>query len=171
MFYITKPKFIFLQKNNLLDDMECLPGIEQVNIRKAFCIFALKILQGPDLGLIELKRVQNTFPALTTGFNAIFDENLGDLYKSGIGSLLNVIDELKLVLDGESNQNSSQPVKNVIAKNSVIGHFLRRFIIFFQKLSFSEVSMLYQNFGRYYNSWLKSVQSSMMSVELDIDHW
>lgn len=101
--------------------MECLPGIEQVNIRKAFCIFALKILQGPDLGLIELKHVQNTFPALTTSFNAIFDENLSELNKSGIGSLLNVIDELKLVLDGESNQNSNQPVKNVIAKNSVIG--------------------------------------------------
>lgn len=101
--------------------MECLPAIEQVNIRKAFCIFALKILQGPDLALTELKRVQNTFPALTTSFNATFDKNLHDLYKSGIDGLLNVIDELKLILDGESNQNSSQPIKNVIAKNSVMG--------------------------------------------------
>ncbi|XP_066256447.1 anaphase-promoting complex subunit 5 isoform X2 [Euwallacea similis] len=154
------------------DDMANTSIAEKVKIRKSFCILALKLLQGPDLSLMDLKKLFTPFNVLSS-LSEKFDRNLKNLRHCGIGGLLDIVDELKQVLNGDPNQTdkSSLEANAVVAKNSVIGYFLRRFIVFFEKLSFGEVTRLFQAFVRYYDDWVKGVQSIMLILQLKVDNW
>ncbi|KAL1501123.1 hypothetical protein ABEB36_006508 [Hypothenemus hampei] len=131
----------------------------QVAIRKGFCLLALKILQGPDLRLNDLNNMLLKYDLLSPIIEK-FHQNLGELCGTNIGNLLDVIDELKRILNDDLNQTEKNSMTGnfVIARSSIIGFFLRRFIIFFEKLSMSEVSNLYVASLRYYEGFRKATQ-------------
>ncbi|KAK4872855.1 hypothetical protein RN001_014884 [Aquatica leii] len=115
-----------------------------------FCILILKLIQSPDLMLEELLDI------LTCGKYLIhqevidsFNDTLRHLNEDGIDYLLLVMDNIgKLILhdtDIVMNKTISQ-----INKKSVIGYYLRRLLINFDKLTFSEVSSVISSFQRYY---------------------
>lgn len=151
---------------------------DKVQLRKAFYIIALKVLHGPDLELIEIRNILDAAPALSA-VSAQFVESLKQLHLNGIGKLLDVVEELKLIVNGEPNQveKSSMAPNTVLAKTSCIGtylpykksvlfqfsiagHFLRRFIVFFEKLTFSEVSVLHATFTNYCEEGIVLAQCS-----------
>lgn len=154
------------------DEMQNISVSEKVKLRKSFCIISLKILQGPDLKLGELKNLLNPLDSLYPVFEK-FDQNLEDLYANGVGNLLDITDSIKLVLNKDPNQTEKSSVlpNAIVSKNSVIGYFLRRFIIYFVKLSFSEVSSLYQAFVAYYDDWKKGLQYTVTNTDTKIEEW
>ncbi|XP_050302201.1 anaphase-promoting complex subunit 5 [Anthonomus grandis grandis] len=153
------------------DEMEALTPTEKVNLRRAFCIQSLNILQGPDLILTNLRHLLQSDMALHP-ICENFDLNLKYIYQNGIGSLMDIIDDLRQVLNGDPNQTDKNPLapNSVIVRNSVVGYFLRRFIVFFEKLSISEVSALYEAYLRYYTEW-KKMQESTITIDPKYYEW
>ncbi|CAG9773305.1 unnamed protein product [Ceutorhynchus assimilis] len=150
---------------------------EKVKVTRAFCLLSLKMLQGSDVRLYELKSIMHpSAEVLKVAFEK-FDENLENLYTKGIEFLLGLVDELKLVLIKDEfnrtvpSDTTGSAAKGIVTKNSVIGHFLRRFIVYFETLNFSEVSGLYQAFIRFYEEWKKESQNSLSTVVSSQEEW
>lgn len=144
--------------------------------RRDFCVLILRLLQSPDLPLWELRNLLTSkkYTLPETLINS-FDQILADLNDSGIGQLSDIVDSLnKLMTFSENtiNENKSFLTSGscTIAKTSVVGYYLRRFIIHFDKLTFSEVTGVYEAFQRYYDEWRKN--SKFLKVhELNLDDW
>ncbi|KAF5289260.1 hypothetical protein FQA39_LY15190 [Lamprigera yunnana] len=120
-----------------------------------FCVLILKLIQSPDLTREELLEVLTSGKYLTHqevihGFNS----TLKHLNEDGIDYLLNVIDNIgKLIL-----RDSDTVVNKLMAqinKKSVIGYYLRRLLLNFDKLTFSDVSGVVGSFQRYYSYEMK----------------
>ncbi|RZC39864.1 anaphase-promoting complex subunit 5, partial [Asbolus verrucosus] len=55
-----------------------------------------------------------------------------------------------------------------VSKSSIVGCFLRRLIVNFDKLTFSEVTSVFLTFKKYYEEWQKTANSnSQIAVEVD----
>ncbi|XP_030765608.1 anaphase-promoting complex subunit 5 [Sitophilus oryzae] len=151
-------------------ELDNLSITEKVKFRKSFCILSLKILQGPDLKLNELKSLLTPLEVLLPVFEK-FDKHLEEIYSNSIGYLLDIVDEVKQIMNADLNVSEKSVLfSNIIWKNSVIGFFLRRFIVYFEKLNFSEVLSLYQAFLRYYKDWKNGISSTVISTT-KIDEW
>ncbi|KAJ9592635.1 hypothetical protein L9F63_015690, partial [Diploptera punctata] len=114
--------------------------------RRDFCILVLKLIQCPDLELNELQAM------LTSGkYNLLpahmqsFEKKLMEIYQKGVGSILDLVQSMQRLLVEPSHM-----VSPVVHKSSIIGLYMRRIMIFFDKLSFSQVVDIYQSFKRYY---------------------
>ncbi|KAJ8969112.1 hypothetical protein NQ314_001922 [Rhamnusium bicolor] len=73
----------------------------------------------------------------------------------------NTLNDSKIFLSNSSN---------AVAKTSVVGYYLRRFIIHFDKLTFSEATGVYEAFQRYYEEWSKNTKF-MNTQEVNLDDW
>ncbi|KAK9882007.1 hypothetical protein WA026_018860 [Henosepilachna vigintioctopunctata] len=115
-----------------------------------FCVLLLKLMQSPDIELAELwSLLTSENYNLPEALKLLFKQDLNEINNNGVGSLLDVIDGLsRLMADNESD-----PIhlanKCIISKNSVVGYYLRRLIVNFDKLTFSEVTEIYSSFQRY----------------------
>ncbi|KAJ8919973.1 hypothetical protein NQ315_006503 [Exocentrus adspersus] len=129
--------------------------------RRDFSTLVLRLLQSPDLPLLELRNLLTSkhYTLPETLINS-FDQTLASLDECGIGHLLDAAESLNKFMVPNDNANESKSfltsTTSIIAKTSIVGYYLRRFIIHFDKLTFSEVAGIYEAFQRYYNEWRKS---------------
>ncbi|XP_056636653.1 anaphase-promoting complex subunit 5 [Diorhabda sublineata] len=116
--------------------------------RRDFCVLILRLLQSPDLPLLELKNLLNSKKyVIPDSLMESFDQTLATLNEEGIGNLLDIVDSLvKIMSRSEDHPNST----SVIAKTSIAGYYIRRFIVYFEKLTFSEVVKVFEDFQAYY---------------------
>ena len=82
---------------------------------------------------------------------ALFEEWKKDMSKivvEGVGALMDLSISLEKMVSHEKRLQEDQHIP-LLHRASVVGLFLRRIILCFDKLNFSEVSHLYHNFKQY----------------------
>ncbi|PNF24685.1 hypothetical protein B7P43_G17552 [Cryptotermes secundus] len=114
-------------------------GISFININ-------FKHLQCPDLELSELRGILSSGEyALLTAHIQNFEKKLLEAHQRGVASILDLIQSL-----GRLMVEPSHMAPPIVHKSSVIGLYIRRIMVLFDKLSFSQVVGIYQAFKLYY---------------------
>ena len=75
-------------------------------------------------------------------------EDMVQIVLEGVGGLMDLNVSLEKMVSPEKRRPEEQNLP-FIHRTSVVGLFIRRIILCFDKLNFSEVSHLYHNFKRY----------------------
>ncbi|XP_050699496.1 anaphase-promoting complex subunit 5-like [Eriocheir sinensis] len=123
-----------------VEDVEVSPGE-----RKATCLLTVRLVQGGDLVLSELLEMLEATPLLALHVTA-FMTSLHEMYCNGIDSLLTLFDAVEKFAVQDQIRLESFPC----LWTSVVGLYLRRLNLSFRRLSFSQVTSLYQRFRAYY---------------------
>ncbi|XP_060802230.1 anaphase-promoting complex subunit 5 isoform X2 [Amyelois transitella] len=130
--------------------------------RKDFCILALKLIQCPDMEFKELEAL------LTDGrYNLLsvhlqnFCVRLQNIYANGISALKDCVTSTidKLMIE----QSETNPC--IITRYSVLGFYLRRIMLYLDKLSFNQVVSLYKSFCLYYQRGRPGLMMRSLSKE------
>ena len=111
--------------------------------RKDFCILAIKLIQGIDMPLQELIKMVGS-----SKINEKWKEDITQIVEEGVGGLMDLAVSLEKMVSPEKRRPEEQNLP-YIHRTSVVGLFIRRIILCFDKLNFSEVSHLYHNFKEY----------------------
>ncbi|VEN54817.1 unnamed protein product [Callosobruchus maculatus] len=143
--------------------------------RRDMCVLILRLLQSPDLSLSQLHDLLSSSKYVIPN-NVIesFDKVLADLYKGGIGYLLDIVESLEKIMaisDTSLSESKSFILGSAFAKTSIVGHYVRRFAVYFDKLTFSEMTSVYENFQCYYEQWQKNFLKCGKSQESNFDMW
>jgi hypothetical protein len=75
-------------------------------------------------------------------------EDMRQIVLEGVGGLMDLTVDLEKMVSPEKRRPEEQNMP-IIHRTSVVGLFIRRIILCFDKLNFSEVSHLYHNFKQY----------------------
>ncbi|KAJ0181778.1 hypothetical protein K1T71_002500 [Dendrolimus kikuchii] len=130
--------------------------------RKDFCMLALKLIQCPDMEFKELETL------LTDGrYNLLsvhlqnFCVRLQNIYVNGISALIDCVTSTvdKLMFE----QSETHPC--IITRYSVLGAYLRRILIYLEKLTFVQVVSLYKAFCLYYQRGRPGLMIRSLSKE------
>ncbi|XP_041978762.1 anaphase-promoting complex subunit 5 [Aricia agestis] len=130
--------------------------------RKDFCILALKLIQCPDMEFKELESL------LTDGCYNLLDvhlENfcvrLKNIYFNGINALMDCVTSTidKLMIQ------QVETIPCIITKSSVLGLYLRRILLYLDKLTFVQVVSLYKSFCVYYQKGRPGLMMRSLSKE------
>ncbi|XP_065156615.1 anaphase-promoting complex subunit 5-like [Atheta coriaria] len=115
---------------------------------REFCLLILKLIQSPDLTFAELHNLisQVEYSLCKDQFLESFLATIKNLI-SGIGALQDAVDNIVQLMQLD-NQLGAIKV-GVIGKNSVVGCYLRRLVLNFDKLSFSEISIFFESYKSY----------------------
>ncbi|CAH1785514.1 unnamed protein product [Owenia fusiformis] len=125
--------------------------------KRDFMITTLELLQCPDM---ELKSLMNKVQEISKPkMLEYFIHRLIHFQEEGIGALMDYFQTLQ-----ENLFTESEPLVN---KSSVLGLFLRRMILMFDKLSFSQVGALYKAYLRYYEGWRPDSHQARLSISLN----
>nr|XP_023020876.1 anaphase-promoting complex subunit 5 [Leptinotarsa decemlineata] len=135
--------------------------------RRDFSVLMLRLLQSPDLPHHELRNLFTSKKYLIPQtLIESFNQSLSTLNKLGVGNLLDIVESLQKLMN-----HADDPTNNgVIAKSSIVGYYLRRFNVYFDKLTFSEVTGVYENFQRYYEEWRRTSRF-LNTAEETVDNW
>lgn len=135
--------------------------------RKATCLMTVRLVQGGDMVLSELLHVLESAPLLPHHITS-FMTALHQMYCSGIDSLLNLFDSVEKFAIQDPTRIETFPC----LWTSVVGLYLRGLNLSFRRLSFSQVTLLYQRFRNYYeecyaphNSHLQQHTDIQMNAE------
>lgn len=135
--------------------------------RKATCLMTVRLVQGGDMVLSELLHVLESAPLLPHHITS-FMTALHQMYCSGIDSLLNLFDSVEKFAIQDPTRMETFPC----LWTSVVGLYLRGLNLSFRRLSFSQVTLLYQRFRNYYeecyaphNSHLQQHTDIQMNAE------
>nr|CAI5862934.1 unnamed protein product [Callosobruchus analis] len=143
--------------------------------RRDMCVLILHLLQSPDLSLTQLHDLLSSSKyVIPNKVVESFDMVLADLHKGGIGYLLDVVESLEKIMaisDTSLSESKSFMIGNAFAKTSIVGHYIRRFAVYFDKLTFSEMTSVYENFQCYYEQWQKNFLKCGKSQESNFDMW
>ncbi|KAK0177690.1 hypothetical protein PV328_001718 [Microctonus aethiopoides] len=127
----------------LLIKSYCLPNRKNLTERRDFCVVALKLIQTPDMELGSLIALLYSPEYVLQRYARNLETECTLMCETGIEGLLELFDFLtrlmKLSLD-----HSLSP--HVLCRNSVLGLYVRRTIVSFEQLSFSQVTQLYDAF-------------------------
>lgn len=108
--------------------------------KRDFMTSILKLIQSPDMTLKDF--TDQVQPILKQKHYDIFTERLKGFDQEGVLLLMDFFQEVTKQL--------SDPSNGVISASSVLGLFLRRMIVAFEKLSFSQVTKLFTRYKDYY---------------------
>nr|CAD7459333.1 unnamed protein product [Timema tahoe] len=116
--------------------------------KKDFCMLVLKLVQSPDLDLSELQAMLHSdqYNLLATQVRT-FESKLVELDKGGVVAMLDLFSNIK------NHLKEPLPLNPAVTKTSIIGMFLRRIYVFFEKQTFSEVVALCEAFRKYLKDW------------------
>lgn len=109
-----------------------------------FMTTILHLLQSPDFSLKEL--LDNVRNILKPQHYDAFCEKLHVLYEEGARPLIDFFQSLSSIKESSSEV--------VVSKSSVLGLFIRRMVLAFDKLSFHQVTKLHRSFKDYYEALL-----------------
>ncbi|XP_008190332.1 anaphase-promoting complex subunit 5 [Tribolium castaneum] len=144
-------------------------GVLKARYRRDFCVLILKLLQSPDLSLEELRNILvSTKYEVHQSVIEAFDETLASLYTNGTGTMLDIIDSFNRIMTFNENIAAGIEPNCFVSKSSIVGYYLRRLIVNFDKLTFSEVTSVYLTFKRYYEDWQKSLTTrDQIAIEVN----
>lgn len=101
-----------------------------------FCISIMKLIQGFDLTYVKLlSQIRSEIEIKNWSIADRIHTRIEDMKAEGVGSLLDLIDEMKNI--------------SWINRGSFLGIFVRRLYLYFDKLSFTGVMELYDEFKKY----------------------
>ncbi|XP_053600479.1 anaphase-promoting complex subunit 5 isoform X2 [Plodia interpunctella] len=130
--------------------------------RKDFCILALKLIQCPDMEFKELEALlkDGRYNLLSVHIQN-FCVRLQNIYANGINALKDCVTSTidKLMVE----QSETNPC--IITRYSVLGFYLRRIMLYLDKLSFSQVVSLYKSFCLYYQRGRPGLMMRSLSKE------
>ncbi|XP_064093534.1 anaphase-promoting complex subunit 5-like [Macrobrachium nipponense] len=123
----------------------------------------VRLVQGGDMALSELLQVLES-ASLLPHHVTTFMTALHQMYCSGIDSLLNLFDSVEKF----SAQDQIRAENFPCLWTSVVGLYVRRLNLSFRRLSFSQVTSLYQQFRDYYEECF-ATNSTQMQQHIDTD--
>nr|XP_031826496.1 anaphase-promoting complex subunit 5 [Nomia melanderi] len=129
--------------------------------RRDFCLAALKLIQSPDMDLNGLLNVLYSSEYVLHRFAHRLEVQLNALKGEGVEGLLDLFDSVGRLMKSILDHSLSLPALN---KNSVLGLYIRRVIIFFEKLPFDQVVSLYEALKKYLDKKANTSESSDIST-------
>ncbi|KAK8401822.1 hypothetical protein O3P69_001135 [Scylla paramamosain] len=142
-----------------VDDVEVSPAE-----RKATCLLTVRLVQGGDLVLSELLQMLEAAPLLPLHVTS-FMTALHEMYCNGIDSLLTLFDAVEKFSVQDQMRMESFPC----LWTSVVGLYLRRLNLSFRRLSFSQVTSLYQRFRAYYEECYTSPPHQLPDLQMSAE--
>ena len=121
--------------------------------RKEVCRLLLKLLHNVDMPLSELAKeiLQNPeYHNINSELKACWKRKLDEICSDPVSGLMNLMSSLEK-MPGESHTTP------ILHRHSVCGIFLRKILLGFEKLSFSEVSNFSMEFRDYYFEGLEAI--------------
>ncbi|XP_076645488.1 anaphase promoting complex subunit 5 ida isoform X1 [Halictus rubicundus] len=134
--------------------------------RRDFCLAALKLIQSPDMDLNALLNVLYSPEYVLHRFAHRLEVQLNVLKGEGIEGLLDLFDSVGRLMKSTLDHSLSLPALN---KNSVLGLYIRRVIIFFEKLPFDQVVSLYEALKKYLDKKANTSEISDISTGSKVD--
>ncbi|GAB6021976.1 hypothetical protein CHUAL_006136 [Chamberlinius hualienensis] len=139
---------------------DSIPWFRSQSHKRDFLIATLTLIQGPDLELSTLmKNLEDLFTAEL--YNAIL-MRLREVAEGGVSKLMDYFSSLETLLVDPSSGPS------IVHRSSIIGLFLRRMMLAFDKLLFAQTIKLYHSYQKYCSSL--TVNSSVHDASSKLDH-
>ncbi|KAK7077016.1 hypothetical protein SK128_015544 [Halocaridina rubra] len=145
------------------DSNSTLPDLTPLE-RKATSLMIVKLTQGGDMALSELLQVLETASLLPHHITT-FMTALHQMYCGGIDSLLSVFDSVEKFCALDQIRMEAFPS----LWTSVVGIYLRGLNLSFRRLSFSQVTALYQRFREYYEECFATTGSHLQQHDIQAD--
>ncbi|KAK9310347.1 hypothetical protein QLX08_000342 [Tetragonisca angustula] len=130
--------------------------------RRDFCLIALKLIQSPDMDLNTLLNILHSPEYILHRFARQMEVQLNMLTGKGVEGLLDLFDNVGRLMKPTLDHSLSLPALN---KNSVLGLYIRRVIIFFEKLPFDQVVALYEALKKYLDKRINTFDGSDISTD------
>lgn len=143
-----------IQKENLtsykvatviLIKVYCNETTKAIVERRDFCLASLKLIQSADMELTALLDMLYEPEYALHRFADQLEVELDILYEKGVDGLLDLFDNLRRLMEPKDHSLSL----SALHKNSVHGLYVRRMLIFFEKLAFDQVVTLYNDLKKY----------------------
>ncbi|CAH0545836.1 unnamed protein product [Brassicogethes aeneus] len=145
-------------------------SIAQCSFRRNFACLCLQLMQRPDLTLKDLRDLlQSDKYRVPIEVLDAFDETLEAMYHNGSGYMLDNVDSFSRCIQVQSDTDSKLCPRTFVAKNSVVGYYVRRLIVYFDNLTFSEITGVYLAFQRYYERWKNLSKENVSRKDLITD--
>lgn len=121
------------------------------------CIVLMKLIHGQELGYTHLRSYLHK-SGISKELVQNFEDEIADLISGDVGSLIDLVTmaknlvQLNIVKDSTSSTNTSNQSTHTgqVNKSSILGFFLRKVYIFFDKLDFARIVCLYESLQLYY---------------------
>ncbi|KAM0724443.1 Anaphase-promoting complex subunit 5 [Formica fusca] len=158
-----------IQKENLtsykvatviLIKVYCNETTKAIVERRDFCLASLKLIQSADMELTALLDMLYEPEYALHRFADQLEVELDVLYEKGVDGLLDLFDSLRRIMEPKDH-SLSLPALN---RNSVLGLYVRRMLIFFEKLAFDQVVILYNDLKKYIERKISNPENSDISV-------
>ncbi|KAI4477768.1 hypothetical protein M0804_012596 [Polistes exclamans] len=143
----------------------CNESRKAIVVRRDFCLAAVKLIQSPDMELYTLLNILYSSEHIYS-FGHELELQLNTLLEKGIEGLLDLFDNLGRLMKSTLDHAIAVPLLN---KNSVLGLYVRRIIIFFEKLPFDQSILLYEDLKNYAKNKSKSPKNTDVSTCLNFD--
>ncbi|XP_043461028.1 anaphase-promoting complex subunit 5 [Leptopilina heterotoma] len=142
----------------------CDESVKVIVERRDFCIAALKLIQSPDMDLRPLFNFLYSSEFVLQQFAHNLENELKLLRDNGVMGLLDLFENLGKLTKSNSEHSLSQPLLN---KNSVLGLYVRRIIILFERLTFYQIVLLYESLKDYIKSSINDETESSVGLKTD----
>ncbi|XP_057337255.1 anaphase-promoting complex subunit 5 [Microplitis mediator] len=127
----------------LLIKCYCSTNVKTICERRDFCVIILKLIQTPDMEIDTLLTELHSPNHVLQCFAKELESECVHVCNTGIEGLSELFDVLTKFMKS-SLDHSLTP--HLLCRNSVLGLYVRRIIVFFEQLSFSDVAQLYDAF-------------------------
>ncbi|KAJ8667297.1 hypothetical protein QAD02_008959 [Eretmocerus hayati] len=125
-----------------------VPKTDAIKEKKDFCIVSLKLIQSPDLNKKGFFKLVNSSEYSLTKLSAETHNELESICGSGIQGLLDLFDSLPSMM----RPILEDPYICLLSKNSVLGLYVRRSLMMFEKLDFSRIVSLSEELKEYFKT-------------------
>lgn len=137
----------------------CNDTTKVITERHNFCLASLKLIQSADMELDALLNMLYEEYALHR-FADRLEINLDAIHEKGIDELLDLFDNLRRLMESKDHSLALP----ALSRNSVLGLYVRRMLIFFEKLAFDQVVALYNDLEKYVVKKIDSLENSDISA-------
>lgn len=128
--------------------------------RRNFCLASLKLTQSADMELDALLNMLYEPEYALHRFADRLEINLDAIHEKGIDELLDLFDNLRRLMESKDHALALP----ALSRNSVLGLYVRRMLIFFEKLAFDQVVALYNEMEKYVTKKIDSLENSDISA-------
>ncbi|KAL0098394.1 hypothetical protein PUN28_008359 [Cardiocondyla obscurior] len=137
----------------------CNDNTKGIMERRNFCLVSLKLIQSADMEKDALLNMLQEPEYSLHRYAGRLEINLDVIQEKGIDELLDLFDNLRRLM--ESKDALALPV---LSRNSVLGLYVRRMLIFFEKLAFDQVVALHNDLEKYAREKIDSLESDISTI-------
>lgn len=128
------------------------------------CYLSFKLMMALDCTYSEFRVQLFSLPGYSHAVIRRFDQHLSKIKYHGIGSFYDFFLKLSRIVQRKFNTNKSNSNSNInddlcrVHRSSVAGFFLRKLIIYFERLDYWEMSILFHQLIQYLNDRTENEQ-------------